>query len=150
MPPKIDPKQFGENPIFQGLSENHRKMILGGGIVNRYSTGENIFLEGETGEAMYLILSGKVEIQVQNKSGLAEVVGRLKAGEIFGEGSLITDAPRSGTAAAVRDTYLIAFSRKTLHDLIENHPKASAHFMYKIMKSLFIRLRATTQKLSRK
>ena len=147
---KIDPKQFSDNPIFEGLSENHRKSVLSGGVVNRYSSGENIFLEGEAGEAMYLVLSGKVEIQVQNKGGLAEVVGRLKAGEIFGEGSLITDAPRSGTATAVRDTYLIAFSRKALHDLIENHPKASALFMYRIMRSLFIRLRNTTQKLSRK
>ena len=150
MPPSIDPKQFTENPIFQNLSDKQGESILQGGVVNSYSEGQTIFHEGETGEAMYLVLSGKVEIQVRNRSGLVEVVGRLKPGSIFGEGSLITSEPRSGTAIAVRDSYLIAFSRSSIETLIENHPKASALFLFRIMETLFLRLRSTTQKLSRR
>ena len=47
----IDPKSFRDNPFFDGLDNRQRDAILGGGVVNRYSDGDTVFLEGDAGEA---------------------------------------------------------------------------------------------------
>ena len=147
MTPTIDPKTFRNNPFLDGLSNRHRDAILRGGIVNRYAIGDTVFHEGDIGEAMYLVLSGKIEIQANNAGGLQEVLGRLASGELFGEGSLMTRETRS---VAVRDSYLIAFSRQSVETIIESHPRAAAHFLFKLLAKVSSRLRDTTARLSRR
>ena len=150
MKPDIDPKSFRDNPFFEGLDNRQRDDILGVGVVNRYSDGDTVFLEGDAGEAMYLVLSGEVEIQVRNKDGLQEVFGMLKAGDVFGEGALLAGESRTATVLSVRDSYLIAFSRSSVEKMIESHPQAAARFLFQLLGKVFNRLRFTTQRLSRR
>jgi CRP-like cAMP-binding protein len=70
-----------------------------------FKAGETIIAEGEAGDTAFLIISGSVEVTIES-SGKAKNVGTLKAGDVFGEMSLIDPGPRSATVKAVSDTSL--------------------------------------------
>ena len=75
-----------------------------------YAAGEEIFSIGDRGRNAFMIESGEVEIcNIQN--GEEVVIARLGDGEIFGEMSMIDDAPRSATVRAARDTSVIVIQR---------------------------------------
>ena len=72
-------------------------------IEEKYKDGEIIFKEGSSGDWIYVIESGAVEIS--KKIGVKKVVMVvLKPGEIIGELGFITKTPRTATATAIGDT----------------------------------------------
>ena len=72
-------------------------------IEEKYKDGEIIFKEGSSGNWIYVIESGAVEIS--KKIGVKKVVMVvLKPGEIIGELGFITKTPRTATATAIGDT----------------------------------------------
>jgi CRP-like cAMP-binding protein len=84
----------------------------------RYAAGKVIIQEGLSGVFMYVVLTGAVEIAVQNT-----VVGTVKQGGIFGEMALITREERVATATAASDCVLLAISRNVFLDLVCANPK---------------------------
>jgi len=76
----------------------------------QFAAGEEIFRSGDRGHNAYFIESGSVEVSIEKK-GEKIVVAELEAGEIFGEMSMIDDAPRSATVTALVDTEVIVIER---------------------------------------
>ncbi|MEK9722520.1 MAG: cyclic nucleotide-binding domain-containing protein [Rhodospirillaceae bacterium] len=71
-----------------------------------FAPGEVIFSEGERGRIAYFIESGRVEVSV-SRDGEKVVLAQIGMGDIFGEMSMIDDAPRSATVTAVEETEVI-------------------------------------------
>ena len=99
-------------PFFQELSDDEKsKLVNTSGIFEKYKEGETIIAEGESGSALFVVLTGSIRI---TKSTLAPVqegqislqepeeitIAELKAGSIFGEVSLISNRPRNTNALA--------------------------------------------------
>ncbi|MCP5371085.1 MAG: EAL domain-containing protein [Hyphomicrobiales bacterium] len=87
-------------------------------FTRKYAAGEVIFRAGEMGRDAYLIERGRVRVtlpRTTTHSGQAGgdevVIAELGPGEIFGEMSMIDDAPRSATVTAVEDTEAIVILR---------------------------------------
>ncbi len=76
----------------------------------RFSAGEEIFRMGNRGRNAYIIERGKVEVSV-TRDGENLVIAELGTGEIFGEMSMIDDAPRSATVTATEDTEVVVMQR---------------------------------------
>lgn len=93
---------------------------------------QNIFKKDEPGDAMYVIISGKVRI---HDGG--HVLSRLKANDIFGEFALIDDGPRSASVTAEEETYLLRLSRDDFDARLSDDPG----FARGILKVLISRLR---------
>jgi F420-non-reducing hydrogenase small subunit len=86
-----------------------------------FETGQRIFNEGDPGDALYVTLSGSVEISQENEDG--KFVQRIvQAGEIFGDWALIADAPRSSSATAIERTQLLSIPREKFLGQIQTHP----------------------------
>lgn len=83
--------------------------ILAGetGPLRELKAGDVIFKQGDAGQELFIIKSGKVEIRIGNR-----VLDTLSPGNIFGEMALIDSAPRNATAVAITDATLIAVSEK--------------------------------------
>lgn len=75
-----------------------------------FRAGEEIFRIGEPGSDAYIVQSGAVEVAAPS-NGQKRVIARLERGEIFGEMSMIDDAPRSATVTALEDTELVVIHR---------------------------------------
>lgn len=101
-----------------------------------YHDGEVIFKEGEKGEVMYVIQSGKVRITRDGASG-SLTLGILESGEIFGEMALFDRLPRSATAVASGDARILSVDRKKLFPTISRDPT----LLFKILETMSGRIR---------
>lgn len=82
-------------------------------------TGETILRQGEPGDACYLVRTGRVAVACTEQAGGGERrVASLGPGALFGEGALLTDAPRNATVRAVEPTELLVLPREALHEVM--------------------------------
>ena len=97
-----------------------------------FQAGHTIFVEGEMGFEMFVVLDGEVELQIGGK-----VVETLGPGEPFGEMALIDQAPRVATAIAKTDVRLLSIPEKRFLFMVSAMP----HFSLQIMRVMADRLR---------
>ena len=99
-------------PFFKEFSASEKvKLVNTSGIFEKFKEGEVIISEGKLSAAVFVILTGKIEIQKKSKVNVKEShislqepenisIAELKAGSIFGEISLISHRPRNTSAMA--------------------------------------------------
>lgn len=100
--------------------------------------GETIFVEGDEGRLMFVVLEGQVRLSVTGRT--VEKVGK---GGVFGEMALIDDAPRSATATAVTDCTLVPVTAPRFRSLVKESPD----FALDIMRLMAARLRSMDKRL---
>lgn len=104
------------------LLDNLFKQDLGRGL--EYMTlqrGETLFQQGETGDSMFVLLSGRVRVVDVDEDGHETVLGELGRGQTVGEMSMLVDGQRSATVYALRDTSLCKLSRRAFDELSGKH-----------------------------
>ena len=100
-----------------------------------FKAGDTIIREGDEGATAYFIVTGEVEILVGEEDA-ARSVGTLRAGEVFGEMSLIEPGPRSATVKAATDVECLAASYEEFISAIEDHPERAVVFMKTLVRRL--------------
>lgn len=135
-------------PIFSQLTDRELRSV--GSIVHRrkYSANEQIFSQGDPGLGMYVIEKGEVEI-VYCDNGTEKILAVLKAGDFFGELSLLDESPRSATAVAKTDSSIIGFFKPDLINLLDRSPKAGTKILFKLGEVIGTRLRITDEQLGK-
>lgn len=106
----------------------------------RYMKDEIIFDEGEQGQALYVVISGRVLICRQGQPETGRIV-ELDAGVFFGELALLDDAPRSAQARALEDCVLAVLSRGDFHSLIDTHAVTASKVALQLARQLGRQLR---------
>ena len=106
---------------FRPINEADRKEILKRLVLEHYRPTTDIMQEGDTGDTMYLIKSGTVEVWV-GSVGTRKVIKELKEGDFFGEIALATNKPRQATVTAKTDVETVAFSRPMIKDILSKYP----------------------------
>jgi CRP/FNR family transcriptional regulator, cyclic AMP receptor protein len=112
-----------------------------GAFEKTLKAGEVLFREGERGEEMYLIRSGKVEIS-NSSGGAKKVLATLSEGSFLGEMAIVDDAPRSATATAMTDVALLILDRAAFKGQIQENPMVDY-----LISSLVRRLRETNEQV---
>jgi CRP/FNR family transcriptional regulator, cyclic AMP receptor protein len=105
-----------------------------------FQDGQIIFDEGSSGDWVYVIDSGAVELskKVEGKKIVIEI---LQPGDIFGELAFIAHVPRTATARAVGLTTVGVIDRTFLD---QEYNKLSQYFQV-ILRTLALRLKRTTE-----
>jgi CRP/FNR family transcriptional regulator/CRP/FNR family cyclic AMP-dependent transcriptional regulator len=103
--------------------------------------GEAIFFQGDPGEALYLIVAGRVRIYLHAVEGQEVSVVLYGRGDVFGEMSLLDQRPRSATAVSMDDAELLVMGR----DAFYRHLRSSSQMALNVMLTLSSRLRDTTE-----
>ncbi len=89
------------------------------------AAGDDIFVEGEPGNVMYVLMSGTADISVNGK-----VVEKAEKGALLGEMSLVEDAAqRSATVTATSYCKLVTIDASRFNFLIQNTPNFAIHVM---------------------
>ena len=102
-----------------------------------FDAGARIFNEGESGDVMYFVKSGQVQIQIGPYDEVVE------EGSIFGEMSLIDNGLRSASAVAKTDCTLVPIDRRRFQFLVQETP----YFALEVMKVMADRLRHTNARV---
>jgi predicted acylesterase/phospholipase RssA/CRP-like cAMP-binding protein len=105
--------------------------------------GAMLFQEGDTGDAAYLVVSGRVRVEVSDPED--RLVDEIGSGDMVGELALVEDVPRKTTVFAARDTDLARLPRAAFEKLLERHPMA----MLGVARTVFRRARAPAAQLRR-
>ncbi len=130
--------------FFEGLEDQTLEFIAKVGEGVNVVPGSVIFREGDAGDRMYLIIKGKVEIYRSDESGYETVLATLDSADVFGEMSLLDDAPRSASAKAVEETIMISLKRTEFQLFLENNFSVAL----KLLATLSRKLRDTNEKLA--
>ena len=99
--------------------------------------GDVLFRQGDVGDAMYMVITGKLEALVETAGRDEEVLGDISRGEWVGEMAVLTGDPRSATIRAKRDSSLVKFSR----DAFERTTLANPQAMLAMTRGIVRRLR---------
>ena len=108
-------------PFFAALSPQTLEVLLPELQPTRLPGGEVLFHAGAAGDAMFVVLSGRLRVSVPHSNG-AEAIREIARGESVGELALLTGEARSATIRAIRDTYLARLSRQGFEQAIQADP----------------------------
>ncbi len=129
---KVGPAHLAQSPLFDGvpsegveIAEQALRMLV-------FEPGQTVFEAGDRGHALYLIESGRVKISHTNLDDREKVLAYLNAGEVFGEMSLVDDAPRSATATVVEPAVIHALYLEEYWGLVRRFPQV-AHNLARII-----------------
>ncbi len=115
---------------------------LGG--VKKYAADEIFFNFGDSGREMYIILKGRVGVFINSFDGFQTKVAELKAGDFFGEMSLLEGMPRSATVSSLEETVVLIINDSNFEQVISQQPSLAL----RIMKGMSNRVRQQNEELS--
>jgi CRP/FNR family transcriptional regulator, cyclic AMP receptor protein len=122
--------------FFNLLDEDERAVLSKQVEAQRFPAGTVIFKAGDSGNAMYVIRTGSVEISLIDEDKERVVVAVFSDGDFFGELSLLDEEPRSSTATALKDTDVVLIDREDLRLLFTQKPHAALDMLATIGKRL--------------
>ena len=87
-----------------------------------YAAGEPVIRQGDPGDSLFVIMSGRVEVTVLQEGAASVRLATLDEGDYFGETSLMTGAPRSATVAALVETRLLEVGHESFRRILAAQP----------------------------
>ena len=112
-------------PLFALLDDNERSTLAERLDVVTFPQGTLIFRIGEPGDALFVLRSGEVEMSLTNDVGDRIVIETVRAGDFFGELSLLDGGPRTASAMATEDAEALVVDRGDLDEFLRVHPPAA-------------------------
>jgi CRP/FNR family cyclic AMP-dependent transcriptional regulator len=113
-----------------------------GELGKEYKDGEIIIKQGESGNCMYVIQSGEVEVLRENNGTLVRLAIR-KAGDFFGEMALFSKEVRSATIRTHGEARVLTVDRKNLLNSIQKDPSLA----FRIIETLTKRVRDISEEI---
>lgn len=123
--------------IFADLDDSALASLERIAAERQYGRESVIVSQEDKGDALYVVVDGKVKVVLYGKSGREVILSVFKPGDFFGEMSLLDNQPRSANVIALEPATMLILERKTFADHLANHPKVSLG----ILKELSRRLR---------
>jgi diguanylate cyclase (GGDEF)-like protein len=111
--------------IFSSLGDADRKEIYGRMRARSLEKGETLFLEGDPGDELYALVSGKVRVSVKPAEGERIILAELGPGAFFGEMAIIDKSPRSASCEAAEASVLLSLSSSDFDALVDEKPEAA-------------------------
>lgn len=98
--------------------------------------GQTLFRQGDHETALYLLVSGRLQVCVNDKAGGERKVAEIRRGEIVGEMAMFTGDTRTATVYAMRDSDLVRISREAFEQIIASHRNVMMYFIQFIVKRM--------------
>lgn len=137
-----------EYPIYREFSPDDIDVLSNICEELKFKDKEKIFSEGDSGDSMFIIKKGAVKIYKETLKRKKHIA-LLSDGEFFGEMALIENAPRSATAIAEGDTFLVKLSMDNFALLKINNPSTGFKIVDVLLKFMSQRIRRTTKKAAK-
>jgi len=128
--------------LFEGLDSGDLEEILQISEPVLVEAGEHVFEEHDRGDHFFIILRGDIELRKASGSGVRRLA-LLRAGQAFGEMALLNQTPRSASAYAVSDTYMLSVSRDAFGRMLGDETLA-----VRLLRNLSKALWATSVRLA--
>jgi CRP-like cAMP-binding protein len=116
------------SPLFRPF--NHQQQL---DLIRRFdghevAAGTVVIREGDAGQGLFVVLAGEVEVSKHQADGGELSLARLRAGDVFGEMSLLTNQPTSATVTAARPSTILFLGREYFQRLVGALPQIREYF----------------------
>jgi CRP-like cAMP-binding protein len=125
--------------LFKDLSWRELEMVDSLMHERSYIADEVIFDEGEEGQGLFLVLSGRVKITLP--ADVNTILIDLGPGAFFGEVALLDQSVRTAQARAVEDTQIVALFRTEFYSLLKTNSAIASSISFQLARVLAARLR---------
>ncbi len=130
--------------LFQGVAPEAREALSTALGYGDYTRGESVFTEGEQGDTLYIVLTGKVKVGRRAADGRENMLSVMGPSDMFGELSLFDPGPRTATATVLTDARLASLAHTSLRPWITDRPEIAEQ----LLRVLARRLRRTNDALA--
>lgn len=134
-----DGQRLAGSELFGGLGERELRVVEAFAHERRFLAGEVVFDAGEEGQALYVIVAGRVAVHADSQ---ATALAELGPGAFFGEMGLLDDVPRSAQVRAVEPSTLVVLPRTDFERLMASHARIASSISLQLARHLGRRLRA--------
>jgi CRP-like cAMP-binding protein len=131
--------------MLAGFSDRDFDWLLNTGRKNRVMAGHALIREGETTDALHIVLEGTLIVSVAATGN--EEIAQLGSGEVVGEMSFVDLRPPSATVRALEDSWVWSVPRSQLNAKLMQDIEFSAHFYQSVAVFLCDRMRDTVGRL---
>lgn len=132
-------------PLFSGLDDFALERLVAMSTELTLQPGELIIREGEIGDAMYIIVEGRVQVRKHARDGDI-VLAERGAGEVIGEMSVLDQAPRVASVLALTPVRALVIDQETFMALLDWSPTAARA----ILRTFAMRIRSTQAALQQR
>jgi CRP-like cAMP-binding protein len=136
-------KMLKQVPLFAGVSPAKLKLLAFTSERVLYREGETLFLQGDPGDAAFVILSGRADVLVEGPKGPIRVA-ELEENAIVGEIAILCDVARTATVKAVTQVEALRISKENFFKLLTDFPEMTIE----VVRVLADRLSQTTAELT--
>jgi CRP-like cAMP-binding protein len=128
-------------PLFSDLPKGQLEPLIGALERRTFKKGQVILRQGDSGNSLYIVVSGRVRIYTLSLDGHELSVEICDPGDFFGEMAVLSGAPRSANAEAMQRTEVLVLHRVALRNHLLSNPLTAV----RIIETLSERLRRTTE-----
>src|SRR5579872_519633 len=122
--------------LFAHLDESQMVELARYMTRQKFRRGEVIFYQGDPSGKLYVVEEGWVKLTRHAESGDELLIDVFGPGSIFGEVSIFTNEPRTGTVTAVENVVMTSLSRDSFYRLVQSHPKIAVGCLEILAKRL--------------
>jgi CRP/FNR family transcriptional regulator, cyclic AMP receptor protein len=131
---------LADSDLFGALSDDELDRLIARGHISAYGSGGFVFYEGDPGESLMVVLSGRIKISMVSPGGREVILSLIDPGHCCGEMALLDGKPRSADATAAEPSEVFVLERRDVIAIIERHPNVA----FRIIGVLCARLRRAT------
>lgn len=133
--------------VLAGLSREELERFVSGCRTIRLAAGEFAFREGDPGDEVFIVRSGRVRIAKAISLDAHRTLALVGPGGIFGELAMVDQGPRSASAEATEASEVLALAREPFETLVREAPALGARILGRFAATLAERLRFTNDLL---
>ena len=131
-------------PIFSKFEPSRLKLLAFSSRIMTFDKGQELFRQGDTGDAAYIIIHGEVEVFIEGPQGDTPIA-RLGKHELVGEIAILIDVPRTATVRSLTELKTLVISKDLFSRMLDEFPEIAVD----IMRELAFRLERTTAQLGK-
>ncbi len=133
--------ELRQHDFFASMSDDTMEELLALTQTKTIKSRQAIFRQGEDGDTLYVILSGRVKIATTAVAGKETVLCFMGPGDVLGEIAVLDSGVRTASAVVIEEARVLALRQAVFLTFLEKHPKVALH----IIRVLCGRLRSTDE-----
>ena len=122
--------------LFQGVDPEAVEALAGQFEIIDAPRGAVLFNEGDPGESLYIVISGKVKLGRRSSDGRENLVAVMGPSDQFGELSLFDPGPRTATATVVTDAKVAKLPKEALQAWVQDRPQIAMQLLRVVARRL--------------
>jgi len=143
----VDTRAISRVDVLAGLVPDDVARLEAGCKFQRIPTAERVFSEGDEGDLVYIVRSGRVRISKAISLDAHRTLAVVGPGGIFGELAMLYDGPRTASAEAIEPTEVLVLGHDAFERLVSDDPRLGAKLLGRFAATLAERLRLTNELL---